>query len=58
MWYKISLFLLGLSLVFVGKHFRIMHWPYGKVIFVSGLLLAAVMVIWLLYEMVNPKRKG
>lgn len=53
MWYKISLFLLGLFLVFVGKHFRIMHWPYAKPIYFSGLALCIVMIVLLTYGMVK-----
>ncbi len=64
--YKIILFCFGLLLVTAGRCFRIMHWPYAKPVYFSGLALCIVMIVLLTYGMVkknsihqtmNKKRK-
>ena len=48
--YKLILFLFGLLLMFLGRRFIIMHWPYAKVIFYSGLVLSVVIVVGFIYR--------
>lgn len=56
MLYKIILLLFGVLLIFVGRRFVIHHWPYGKLIHVSGWVLCAIVVVLFLLRVFNPKK--
>ena len=44
--YKLILLLFGMLLIFIGQRFVIHHWPYGRLIHVSGWVLTALMVVF------------
>lgn len=51
--YKLILFFLGLLMMFLGRRFIIMHWPYAKWIFYSGLALSVIIVVGFIYRKVK-----
>ncbi|MGV3612923.1 MAG: hypothetical protein ACO1N0_18330 [Fluviicola sp.] len=58
--YKIILFCLGILfgflLIYAGRTFRIMHWPYGKLIHISGFVICITMTILLVYGLLKKKK--
>lgn len=55
--YKIILFCLSILFISVGMIMRIMHWPYGKLIYFSGWVLCIAMIILFVYGMLKKKKQ-
>jgi hypothetical protein len=53
--YKIILFCVGILFFFAGRTFRIMHWPYGELIYFGGLALCIAMIVLFVYGMLKKK---
>jgi len=57
MWYKLILLFFSFLVIYVGRIFIIAHWPYGRLIYSSGLILCVWMLGLILYRMIVPDRK-
>jgi hypothetical protein len=53
----LALFIASIVVLFIGMLFRIMHWPGGKLITGSMLMVQAVAIVWLIVLLVRPDKK-
>jgi len=55
--YPVALFLASFVLLIIGTLFKIMHWPGGKLLTGSMLMVQAVVIVWLIVLLVRPNKK-
>ncbi len=49
---------LGVCLTYLGTRFRIQHYPYGKEMMYTGLILMPLGVFYLIYRVVTKQKRS
>ncbi|QEE50357.1 gliding motility protein GldL [Flavobacterium alkalisoli] len=57
-WIIIVVFLLGYSITIVGAMLRVMHWPWGSEMIVSGSLAEALAVLLLAIKVIINRKSN
>jgi len=55
--YPIILFIASIIFMFIGLLFRIQHWPGGRLITGSMMMVQGIAIIWLIILFLRPDKK-